>query len=134
MDKIQLISKRILSAQSWQKSYADNRRELEFQMGDHVFLKVSPTNRVMRFGVRGKVSPRYVGHFEILERVRMVAYRLALPPSLIEVYNIFHISMLRKYVPDPNHVVEFGPLQLREDLSYEQQPVQVIDRTDQVLR
>ena len=134
-DKIQLIRKRLFTAQSRQKSYADNqKRELEIQVGNHVLLKVSPTKGVMRFGVRGKLSPRYVGPFEILEKIGAVAYRLALPPSLAGVHNVFHVSMLRKYVPDPNHVVELGPLQFREDLSYEEQPVKVVDRKEQVLR
>ena len=110
-DKIQLIRKRLFTAQSRQKSYADNRRrELNFLVGDHVLLKVSPTKGVMRFGVRGKLSPRFVGPFEILEKIGAVAYRLALPPSLAGVHNVFHVSILRKYVPDPNHVVELGPL------------------------
>ncbi|XP_038983707.1 uncharacterized protein LOC120111218 [Phoenix dactylifera] len=135
VEKIQLIRERLRIAQSRQKSYADNRRrELEFQVGDHVFLKVSPTKGVMRFGIRGKLSPRYVGPFEILERVGAVAYKLALPPSLSGVHNVFHVSMLRKYIPDMSHVVEVAPLQLREDLTYLEQPVRVVDRKEQVLR
>ena len=75
-------------------------------MGDHVFLKVSPTKGVRRFGIKGKLSPRYVGPFEILERIGVVAYRLALPPSLDKVHNVFHVSMLRKCLSDPDQVVE----------------------------
>ena len=88
-----------------------------------MFLKVSPTKGMMRFRVRRKLSPRYVGPFEILKTVGVVAYCLALSPSLVGVHNIFHISILRKYIPDPSYVVEFGPLQLREDSSYEERPV-----------
>ena len=103
-------------------------------MGDHIFLKVSPTKGVMRFGVCRKLSPRYESPFEILEKVGVVAYRLALPPSFVGVHNIFHISMLRKYVPNPSHVVEFEPLQVGENLSYEEWLIRVVDKKDQVLR
>ena len=75
-------------------------------MGDHVFLKVSPTKGASRFRIKRKLSPRYVGPFEILERIGVVAYRLALPPSLDKVHNVFHVSMLRKCLSDPNQLVE----------------------------
>lgn len=74
-----------------------------------MFLKVSPKRGVMRFGIKGKLSPRFVGPFEILERVGKVAYRLALPPVLSGVHNVFHVSMLRKYVLDSSHVIEYAP-------------------------
>ncbi|XP_077246041.1 uncharacterized protein LOC143885883 [Tasmannia lanceolata] len=89
---------------------------------------------VMRFGVRGKLSPRFVGPYEILEKIEKVAYRLALRPSLCGVHNVFHVSMLRKYISDLNHVIELEPLNLREDLLFEEQPVRIVDRKDQVLR
>ena len=75
-------------------------------MGDHVFLKVIPKRRVIRFGKRGKLSPRYIGPFELLERVGAVAYRLALPPSLSSIREVFHVSMLKKYTLDPTHIVD----------------------------
>ena len=75
-------------------------------MGDHVFLKVMPKRRVIRFEKRGKLSTRYIGPFEVLERVGAVAYRLTLPPSLSRVHEVFHVSMLRKYTPDPTHIVD----------------------------
>ena len=75
-------------------------------MGDHVFLKVIPKKRVARFSKRGKLSPKYIRPFEVLERVGTVAYRLALPPSLSSVHEVFHVSMLRKYTLDPTHVVD----------------------------
>ncbi|GKV13749.1 hypothetical protein SLEP1_g24732 [Rubroshorea leprosula] len=134
-EKVHLIREHLRVAQSRQKSYADNRRrDLEFAVGEKVFLKVSPTKGVVRFGIRGKLSPRFIGPFEILERVGEVAYRLALPPNLSEVHNVFHVSMLRKYVPDLSHVIEHVPIQLREDLSYEEQPIRIVDRKEQVLR
>jgi hypothetical protein len=132
MDKIQLIRERLRSAQSRQKSYADTRRrKLEYQVGDHVFLRVSLTKGVKRFGIKGKLSPRFIGPFEVLNRVGEVAYRLALPPMLAGVHNVFHVSMLRKYVPDRNHVVAYEPLQLREDLTYEEQPIRIVDKKEQ---
>ena len=82
------------------------RRPLEFENGDHVFLKVMPKRGVVRFDKRGKLSPRFIGPFEILERTDTVAYRLALPPSLSGVHEVFHVSMLQKYTQDPAHVVD----------------------------
>ena len=75
-------------------------------MGDHVFLKVMPKKGVVRFRKRGKLAPRYIGPFEILKKVGTVAHRLTLPPSLSGVHEVFHVSMLRKYTPDPTHVVD----------------------------
>jgi hypothetical protein len=89
---------------------------------------------VMRFGKKGKLSPRYVGPFEILERVGPVAYKLGLPPALSGIHNVFHISMLRRYVSDPSHILSYEPLQVQEDLSYEEMPMKILDRKDQVLR
>ena len=79
-------------------------------MGDHVFLKVMPKRGVIRFGKRGKLLPRYIGPFEVLERVGIVAYQLALLPSLSSVHDVFHVFMLRKYTPDPTHIVDWGEL------------------------
>ena len=99
-EKVSLIRQRLLMAQSWQKSYADvRRRPLEFEVGDHVFLKVMPKREVVRFAKPGKLSPRFVGPFEILERIDTIAYRLALPPSMTSVHEVFHVSMLQKYTP-----------------------------------
>ena len=108
-EKVSLIRQRLLTAQSRQESYADvRRRPLEFEVGDHVFLKVMPKRGVVGFGKRGKLSPRFIGPFEILERVDTFAYRLALPPNMSGVHEVFHVSMLRKYTPDPAHVVDWG--------------------------
>jgi hypothetical protein len=89
---------------------------------------------VMRFGRRGKLSLRYVGPFEILEKIGAVAYRLALPPNLSRFHNVFHISMLRKYVPDPTHVLESEPLQVQANMTYEETSTRILDRREQVLR
>ncbi|XP_040361820.1 uncharacterized protein LOC121049220 [Rosa chinensis] len=126
---------RLKTAQSRQKSYADkHRKHLEFQVGDWVFLKLSPWKGVVRFGKRGKLSPRYMGPYEIVERIGLVAYRSALPPQLSRVHDVFHVSMLRKYITDPSHVLPAQPITLTEDLTYEEEPVQILDRREQVLR
>ena len=97
-EKVSLIRQRLLTAQSRQKSYEDvRRRPLEFEVGDHVFLKVMPNRGVVWFGKRGKLSPRFLGPFEILERIGTVAYRLALPPRMSGVHEVFHVSMLEIY-------------------------------------
>ncbi|XP_073153033.1 uncharacterized protein [Henckelia pumila] len=112
VDLIAKIRDRMLTAQIRQKSYVDQRRrDLEFEFGDHVLLKVSPWKGVMRFGKRGKLSPRYIGPFEILEKVVVRAYRVALPPNFDGVPNVFHISMLRKYVANPSHVIRHEPVE-----------------------
>ena len=106
-EKVSWIRQRLLTAQNRQKSYADvRRRPLEFEVGDHAFLKVMPKGGVVRFSKRGKLSPRFIGPFEILERVGTVAYRLALPPSMSGVHEVFHVFMLQKYTPNPAHVVD----------------------------
>ena len=102
-------------------------------MGDHVFLKVMPKKGVVKFGKGGKLSPRYIGPFRILERVGTVAYWLALPPSLLSVHVVFHISILHKYTPDPTHVVDWGELAIDANGTFEEGPVRIMDSRDQVL-
>ena len=103
-------------------------------MGDHVFLKVMPKRRVVRFDKRGKLAPRYIGPFEVLERVGTVAYQLALPPSLSGVHEVFHVSMLQKYTPDPTHVVDWGEITVDTDETFEEGPLCILDSRDQILR
>ena len=103
-------------------------------MGDRVFLKVSPWKGVLRFGRRGKLRPRYIGPYEIIARVGTVAYRLDLPPELSKVHNVFHVSMLRKYILDPSHVLRDQPVELKDNLTYKEQPMQIVDRREQILR
>ena len=127
-EKVDLILNRLLTAQSRQKSYADRRRRpLEFEVGDHVFLKVMPKRGVIKFDKRGKLASRYIEPFEILEKVGTVAYRLALPPSLSGVYEVFHISMLRKYTLDPTHVVDWGEISVDTDGTFEEGPMRILD-------
>ncbi|XP_073121918.1 uncharacterized protein [Henckelia pumila] len=123
------------TAQRRQKSYADHRRrDLEFSVGDHVFVRVAPMNGVMRFGKKGKLAPRFIGPFEILNRVGALAYRVALPPNLDGVHNFFHVSMLRKYVLNPSHVLSIEPLQLSPIMKYEERPIRILDRQERRLR
>ena len=134
-EKINVIREKLKIAQDRQKSYADKRkRALEFAVGDKVFLRVSPWKGILRFGKRGKLSPRYIGPYEIIEHVGVFAYRLALPPELSRVHNVFHVSMLRKYISDPSHILDTQPVQVRADLTYEEEPVQILDQKQHVLR
>ncbi|KAL4037249.1 hypothetical protein IC575_000837 [Cucumis melo] len=134
-NNIKLIRENLRITQDRQKSYADKRRKnLEFQVGDQVFLKLSPWRGVILFGRKGKLSPRYIGPYQITERVGPAAYRLELPIELARIHDVFHVSMLRKYIPDPSHVLQAQPVELKEDLSYVEEPVQILDRKEQVLR
>ena len=110
------------------------RRPLQFEVGDHVFLKVMPKRRVVRFDKRRKLSPRFIGPFEILERVGTIVYQLALPPSMSGAHEVFHASMLRRYTPDPAHVVDWGEIEVDTDGTFEKGLVCIMDSRDQVLR
>ncbi|XP_050229269.1 uncharacterized protein LOC126678413 [Mercurialis annua] len=134
-EKVPVIKQRLETAFSRQKSYADpKRRDLEFQVGDFVFIKVSPMKGVIRFGKKGKLAPRYVGPYEIVERVGAVAYKLALPADMSQVHPVFHISMLRKYISDPSHIIQSQSVEVNEELSYEEEPMQIIDTQVRKLR
>ena len=134
-EKVSLIRQRLFMSQSRQRSYADQRRRpLDFEVGDHVFLKVMPRRGVIRFDKRGKLSSRFIRPFEILERVGTVAYRLAFPPSMSGVHELFHASMLRKYTSDPDHVVDWGEIEVDTDGTFEEGPLYIMDSWDQVLR
>ena len=133
--KMSLIRQCLLTAQSRQKSYADiRRRPLEFEVGDHVFLKVVPKRGVVRFGKRGKLSPRFIRPFEILEMVGTIAYRLALPPNMSCVHEVFNVSMLWRYTPNPAHVVDWEEITVDTNETFEEEPVRIMDSRDQVLR
>ena len=93
-----------------------------------------PKRGVVRFDKRGKISPRFIGPFEILERIGTVAYRLALPPNMSGVHEVFHVSMLRRYTPDPAHVVDWGEIEVDTDGTFKEGPVCIVDSQDQVLR
>ncbi|GAV82348.1 hypothetical protein CFOL_v3_25800 [Cephalotus follicularis] len=88
----------------------------------------------MRFRNKGKLSPRFIRPFEILDRIGRLAYRLALPSALSGVHDVFHVSQLRGYVLDPSHIIEYGQIQLEPDLSFSETPIQIVDRQIRVLR
>nr|KYP36257.1 Retrotransposable element Tf2 [Cajanus cajan] len=123
------------TAQSRQKSYVDKRRKpLEFAEGEHVFLKVTPTSRVGRALKARNLTPRFVGPYQIIQRVGPVAYRLAFPLSLSNLHDVFYVSQLRKYVHDPSHVVELDDVRVKENLNFEKSPVAVVDHKLKELR
>ena len=103
-------------------------------MGEKVFLKVSPWKGVLRFGRQGKLSPRYIGPYEIIERIGPLAYRLALPVELSSIHNVFHVSMLRRYRSDPSHIVHEPEIEVFETLTYVKEPVEILDRKVKKLR
>ena len=130
-----MIRERLRVATDRQKSYADmKRKDIRYEIGEKVFLKVSPWKKVMRFGKNGKLSPRFIGTYEVIEKVGLVAYRLALPPDLEKIHNVFHVSMLRRYRSDPSHVVSSETIELRPDLTYEEEPVEILAREVKELR
>ncbi|XP_006589980.1 uncharacterized protein [Glycine max] len=128
-EKVKLIQERMRTAQSKQKSYQDKRRkDLAFEVGDHVFLRVTLWTGVGRALKSRKLTPRFIGPFQILKRVGPVAYQISLPPSLSNLHNVFHVSQLRKYIHDPSHVVELDDVQVKENLTYETLPLRIEDR------
>ena len=135
VDKVKIIKSRLKAAQDRQKSYVDqHRRDIEYEVGEKVFLRVSPWRGIMRFGKKGKLSPRYIGPYEILERVGPLAYRLALPPELAQIHNVFHVSMLRRYRSDPSHVLRDEPVEISDDLSYVEEPQEILEYQERELR
>ncbi|KAM1011997.1 hypothetical protein FF1_047138 [Malus domestica] len=134
-EKVKLIHDRLKTAQSRQKSYADRRRRpLEFHSGDFVFLKVSPQKGIHRFGVKGKLAPRYVGPFKIIGRVGNVAYKLELPPQLGHIHNVFHVSQLKKSAPEIQHIKPWVDLPLEPNRTYVEGPICILDREIKKLR
>nr|GEV33860.1 putative reverse transcriptase domain-containing protein [Tanacetum cinerariifolium] len=128
-DKVVLIKEKLKAVRDSQKSYADNRRKLlEFEVGDQVLLKVSPWKGVIRFGKKGKLAPRYVGPFEILKIVDLVAYLLRLPKKLSSVHDTFHVSNLKKCLADANLHVPLDEIKVDKTLHFVEKPVEIMDR------
>ncbi|GJT07523.1 putative reverse transcriptase domain-containing protein [Tanacetum coccineum] len=126
-EKIIQIKQRMQAARDRQKSYADlKRKPMEFQIGDKVMLKVSPWKGVVRFGKRGKLNPRYVGPFKVIERVGEVAYKLELPEELSRVHNTFHVSNLKKCHADEPLAVPLDGLNLDDKLHFVEEPVEIV--------
>ena len=134
-EKVQVIRKRLKAASDRHKSYANlNRRDIEYEVGDKVFLKVSLWRKILRFGRKSKLSPRFIGPYDILERIGSVAYRLALPPELAKLHDVFHVSMLRRYHSDESHILPVQEIQVQEDLSYDEEPKTILAREVKHLR
>jgi hypothetical protein len=134
-EKVQRIRHNLKEAQAQQKKYANKRRRpLIFQVGDHVYLKVSPIKGVSRFRVKGKLAPHYIGPFPILERCGQVAYRLRLLESLYAVHNVFHVSQLKKCIWIPDQTMDVTDVNLEPDLTYLEHPIRVLDQKDRITR
>jgi hypothetical protein len=129
-EKVRVIKKNLEAAQARQKSYHDKRKPLQFEVGDHVYLKVSPTKGVQRFGIKGKLAPRYIGPYEIKANCGPVAYQLKLPPHMSAVHVVFHVSQLRKCARLPTEVLPEPELEIEPDLSYQEHPVKVLDQKE----
>jgi hypothetical protein len=123
------------AAKSRQEAYANKRHQpLEFKIGDHVYLRVSPMKGVKRLGMKGKLAPHCIRPFPILEKCGTVAFKLDLPPSLAEVHNIFHVSQLKKCLKAPVDIVLPEVTTLEADLSYPEHPIKILDEKDRVTR
>ncbi|KAK6117872.1 hypothetical protein DH2020_048372 [Rehmannia glutinosa] len=133
--RVKLIKERIRTGSSRQKSYADKRRkDLEFEVGDEVFLRLSPRKGLINPKKGGKLSPRYVGPYKILQRIGKLAYRLELPAPYVGMHDVFHVSRLKKYQPDPEHIITRDTPPLMENLSYTERPIRIIDQQIRQLR
>ncbi|XP_021649178.2 uncharacterized protein LOC110641667 [Hevea brasiliensis] len=134
-EKVKIIKNSLKAASNRQKSYAAlKRKDIEYEVSDKVFLQVSPWKKVLRFGKKGKLSPRFIGPYEIMECVGSVAYRLALPPQLDKIHNVFHVSMLRRYRSNLSHILSIEIIDVQPDLTYEEEPVKILAREIKELR
>src|SRR4051812_24976679 len=139
-EKVKLVKDRLKIAQSRQKSYVDRkRREVTYEVGDRAYLRVSPLRGVKRFGVIGKLAPRYVGPFKILSRKGEVTYEIELPESLSAFHNVFHVSQLKKCHPEMEETslkdtIPLEEVQLESDLTYEEKPIKILETAERVTR
>jgi hypothetical protein len=132
-EQVRTIQKHIEVAQSRQKSYADKRRgPIEVDVGDYVYLRVSPMKDVQRFGVTRKLAPRYVGPYQIIGKSGRVAYKLQLPLKLSVFFNVFHVSQLKKCLRVPEERIETRDIEIKSDLAYEEKPIQLLDTKERV--
>jgi hypothetical protein len=128
------IKQNLKVAQNQQKSYTDQKRTpREFKRGDHVYLRIKPRRSSLKMGACAKLAPRYCGPFEVLDRVGPVAYRLALPPTVKE-HNVFHVSLLKKYVHDANHIIDWSVIQVEPKGEFLPEPQCILDRKETLLR
>lgn len=133
--QVRLVRENLKIAQSRQKSNADNRRrDLSFEVGDFVYLKVSPMRGMRRFKARGKLAPRFIGPFKILEKRGEVAYQLELPPQLSDVHPVFHVSQLKKCLRVPEEQIPMEDMNTSEDLTYQEYLVKILETSERVTR
>jgi hypothetical protein len=133
--QVQVVRENLQLAQSRQKSYADHRRRnLSFKVSDFVYPKVSPMRGLRHFKIRGKLVPRYIGPFKVLEQRGEVAYQLELPPQLSDVHDVFHVSQLRKCLRVSEEQIPLKELTVSEDLTYQEYPVKILDTSKKVTR
>jgi len=133
--QVRTIQQHLEAAQAHQKSYANKRRKpIEFAVGDHVYIMVSPMKGVQRFGVKRKLAPRYLGPYRILERKGNVAYKVHLPVELRAIFPVFHVSQLKKCLRVPQERVEVRDIKLKSYLGYEEKPIAVLDPKERVTR
>jgi hypothetical protein len=131
--QVQIIQQHLAAAQARQKSYSDKqRRSIEFAVGDHEYLKVSPMKGVQRFGVKRKLAPRYVGPYLIIERSGKVAYKHQLPPEMHMIFLVFHVSQLKKCLQVPEEEVKVRNIKLKRTLTYVEESMSILDRKDRV--
>ena len=133
--KVQVIRQRLKATSDRQKSYVDLKmKDIEYEVGDKVFLKVSPWRKVLRFGKKGKLSSRFIGLYEVLERIGPVAYRLALPQGLAKLHYVFRVFMLRKYRYNGLHILQVQEVQVQVDFSYDEESKAILAREVKQLR
>jgi hypothetical protein len=132
-EKVKQILANILVTQSRHKSYTDKRhRPLEFKVGDHVYLRVSPMKGVRRFGIKEKLAPRYMGLYPIIDKYGPTSYQVELPSRLSGVHNVFHVSQLKRCLKSPADVVIEDTIPLEPDLTYKAYPTKILDQQDRV--
>ncbi|XP_052485149.1 uncharacterized protein LOC128040440 [Gossypium raimondii] len=126
-EKVKVIQDSLKAASDRQKSYVDlKRKEIEFQVGDKIFLKVLPWKKVLRFDRKGKLSSRFIGPYEIIKRIRAIVHRLALLPKIDRIHNVFHISMLRRYWSDPSHVISSTEVKIQPQMTYSKELIKIL--------
>jgi hypothetical protein len=136
-EKVNIIRNNLKAAQSRHKTKELCRQKeetIQFEVGDFVYLRVSPTRGVERFGIKGKLAPRYVGPFEILEICGPVAYRLQIPPQLAAIHSVFHVSQLKKCISVPTEIIDAPSIDIEPDLSYKEHPIRILDTKERSTR
>lgn len=134
-DQVRIVCGKLKTAQSRQKSYYDrHHREESYNMDEKAYLLVTPLKGAHRFGIKGKLDPRYIGPFRILAKRGEVAYQLELPPHLSQVHDVFHVSQLRRCFKDPIREVDHGKLDLQDNLSYREYSVRILDEAERSTR